>query len=223
LDFSGSRFGGAFDGRQRRRIGAHAPGTKPDVIAFDQGYSPKDTRDDPRSSRRSNPYGEWLMASVYEKAGKWYLHYKDARGKWRDKASSARTKTEAKRLAGEVERRCERQRLGLEPLPPEDGGGTFDEFDEVVARDVFGGLAVPPAQQALRTCDLRRRRSIVGAPRSRGAATSLAAIRLVEGNFEAQGNAPRSVSSRARQLSRPAEASHGASARAPWLGALSTS
>ena len=68
------------------------------------------------------------MASVYEKAGKWYLHYKDARGKWRDKASSARTKTEARRLAGEIERQCERQRLGLEPLPAEDGGGTFDEL-----------------------------------------------------------------------------------------------
>jgi integrase len=70
------------------------------------------------------------MASVYEKAGKWYLHYKDARGKWRDKASSARTKTEARRLAGELERQCERQRLGLEPLPAEDGGGTFDELME---------------------------------------------------------------------------------------------
>ncbi len=68
------------------------------------------------------------MASVYEKAGKLYIHYKDARGKWRDKASSARTKTEARRLAGELERRCERQRLGLEPLPAEDGGGTFDEL-----------------------------------------------------------------------------------------------
>jgi integrase len=68
------------------------------------------------------------MASVYEKAGKWYLHYKDARGEWRDKASSARTKTEARRLAGEIERQFERQRLGLEPLPAEDGGGTFDEL-----------------------------------------------------------------------------------------------
>jgi integrase len=68
------------------------------------------------------------MASVYEKAGKLYIHYKDARGAWRDKVSSARTKTEARRLAGELERKCERQRLGLEPLPDEDGGGTFDEL-----------------------------------------------------------------------------------------------
>jgi len=68
------------------------------------------------------------MASVYEKAGKWYLHYKDARGKWRDKVSTARTKTEARRIASDIERRCERQRLGLDPLPVEDGGGTFAEL-----------------------------------------------------------------------------------------------
>jgi len=68
------------------------------------------------------------MAFVYGKAGKWYLHYKDARGKWRDKVSTARTKTEAKRLAGELERKCERQRIGLEALPDEDSGGTFDEL-----------------------------------------------------------------------------------------------
>ena len=68
------------------------------------------------------------MASVYEKAGKHYIRYKDARGQWRDKVSSARTKTEAKRLAGELERKCERQRLGLEALPDADGGGTFDDL-----------------------------------------------------------------------------------------------
>jgi integrase len=68
------------------------------------------------------------MASVYQKAGKWYLHYKDARGKWRDKVSAARTKTQARRIASDVERQCERQRLGLEALPAEDGGGTFAEL-----------------------------------------------------------------------------------------------
>jgi hypothetical protein len=67
------------------------------------------------------------MASVYEKAGKRYMHYKDARGKWRDKVTTARTKTEAKRIAADLERLCERQRLGLEPMPAEDGGGTFGE------------------------------------------------------------------------------------------------
>ncbi len=68
------------------------------------------------------------MASVYKRGDRFYIHYKDARGKWRDKASMARTKTEARRLAAELERQCERQRLGLEPLPAEDGGGTFDEL-----------------------------------------------------------------------------------------------
>jgi hypothetical protein len=29
---------------------------------------------------------------------------------------------------GELERQCERLGLGLDPLPPEDGGGTFDEL-----------------------------------------------------------------------------------------------
>lgn len=57
------------------------------------------------------------MASVYERAGKWYLRWKAADGRWRDQVSTASTKTEARRLAGELERRAERQRLGLEPMP----------------------------------------------------------------------------------------------------------
>jgi len=62
------------------------------------------------------------MASVYEKAGKWYMRVKDAGGRWRDKVTQARTKTEARRMAEELERKAERQRLGLEPRPLEDGG-----------------------------------------------------------------------------------------------------
>src|SRR5207248_3394098 len=59
------------------------------------------------------------MASVYQKCGKgtWYLRVKDADGRWTDVASTALSKTEARRLAAEVERKAERQRLGLEPLP----------------------------------------------------------------------------------------------------------
>src|SRR2546426_3537233 len=57
------------------------------------------------------------MASVYEKAGKWSLRWKGPDGRWRDQVSTARSKTEARRFAGELERRAERQRLGLEPLP----------------------------------------------------------------------------------------------------------
>ncbi len=68
------------------------------------------------------------MASVYEKAGKWYMRVKDAGGRWRDKVTQARTKTEARRMADELERKAERQRLGLEERLPEDGGGTLAEL-----------------------------------------------------------------------------------------------
>jgi len=59
------------------------------------------------------------MASVYQKRGRttWYLRVRDAAGRWQDIASTAATKTEAKRLAADLERKAERQRLGLEPLP----------------------------------------------------------------------------------------------------------
>lgn len=65
------------------------------------------------------------MAEPYEKNGRWYVRYKDARGAWRDKATSARTKTEARRLQLELERKTERQRLGLEPLPSDTPEMTF--------------------------------------------------------------------------------------------------
>jgi len=44
---------------------------------------------------------------------------KDAAGRWIDIASTAQAKTEARRLAADLERKAERQRLGLEPLPTE--------------------------------------------------------------------------------------------------------
>jgi len=65
------------------------------------------------------------MASPYLKDGKWYLRFKDEAGRWRGKVSAARTKTEAKRLQAELERRTERVRLGVEVALPEDGGGTL--------------------------------------------------------------------------------------------------
>ncbi len=70
------------------------------------------------------------MASVYQRGTTWYVRYRDSRGRWRSQASTATNKTEARRLAGELERRAERQRLGLEPLPAEDGGGTLGELLE---------------------------------------------------------------------------------------------
>jgi hypothetical protein len=33
------------------------------------------------------------MASVYEHRDRWYLRYRDNRGKWRSKATSAQSKT----------------------------------------------------------------------------------------------------------------------------------
>src|SRR5713226_9065987 len=57
------------------------------------------------------------MASVYQKRGVWYARYRSAVGRWAGIATRAQTKTEAKRLAGDLERKAERQRLGLEALP----------------------------------------------------------------------------------------------------------
>ena len=45
-------------------------------------------------------------------------------------ASRARTKTEAKRLAQEVERQFERQRLGVEPPPISSSLRTVDDLIE---------------------------------------------------------------------------------------------
>jgi integrase len=68
------------------------------------------------------------MASVYMKRGRWYLRVRDQLGRWRDKVCTARSKTEAKRLVAELETKYERVRLGLETLPPEDGGGTLGDL-----------------------------------------------------------------------------------------------
>ncbi len=68
------------------------------------------------------------MAYVYKRGDKWYIGFRDNRGAWRAKATSARSKTEAKRLADELGFNHERQRLGLEPLPSSDGGGTLAEL-----------------------------------------------------------------------------------------------
>src|SRR5450432_8603 len=65
------------------------------------------------------------MAYVYKRGEKWYIGFRNNRGRWRAQACSARTKTEAKRLADDLGRNHERQRFGLEALPAEDGGGTF--------------------------------------------------------------------------------------------------
>src|SRR5215470_4079872 len=55
------------------------------------------------------------MASAFKRQGRWYLRFKDSAGRWTQQVSSALTKTEAGRLADDLERKAERQRLCLEP------------------------------------------------------------------------------------------------------------
>src|SRR2546426_12486817 len=57
------------------------------------------------------------MASVFKKHGKWYIKVKQVDGRWVPQPTAASTKSEAKGLALEPERKVERQRLGLEALP----------------------------------------------------------------------------------------------------------
>ena len=70
------------------------------------------------------------MAEPFRKNNRWYLRYKDAHGRWQQTASDAENKTEARRLAAELQRHHERVRLGIEVAPAEDGGGTVDELVE---------------------------------------------------------------------------------------------
>ncbi len=68
------------------------------------------------------------MASAYKRGKRWWIRYRDANRRWRSEPSAASSKTEAKDLAIDVERRCERQRRGLELTPPRDGGGTLGDL-----------------------------------------------------------------------------------------------
>ncbi|MEK7704812.1 MAG: hypothetical protein AAB426_07615 [Myxococcota bacterium] len=61
------------------------------------------------------------MAHAYRHRDRWYAAFTDHNGERRRCATKARTKKEAERLPDDLERRAERQRLGLEPLPVEDG------------------------------------------------------------------------------------------------------
>lgn len=59
------------------------------------------------------------MAFVYQKKknGSWFIRFKDVHGRRRTKATKAQTKSEARRLARELEAKIDRQRLKLEPIP----------------------------------------------------------------------------------------------------------
>jgi len=57
------------------------------------------------------------VAYVRQRGEIWYVGFRGATGRWIEKASKAQSKTEARRLAADLERQAERQRLGLEALP----------------------------------------------------------------------------------------------------------
>ena len=65
---------------------------------------------------------------VLLKDGRYVLRWTNGIGKRVWLTSKAETKAEARRLLRDLERQAERQRLGLEPLPTEDGGGTLGEL-----------------------------------------------------------------------------------------------
>ena len=57
------------------------------------------------------------MSTVYQKRDRWYVGFKDHLGRRHLLQTTATTKAEAKRLLLELERKAERQRLGLEQAP----------------------------------------------------------------------------------------------------------
>src|SRR5919106_2831040 len=59
------------------------------------------------------------MASVFHKKGARYVYFKDWTGNFKKQVTRAGTKAQAQRIADDLERRAERQRLGLEELPSE--------------------------------------------------------------------------------------------------------
>src|SRR5688572_5525410 len=67
------------------------------------------------------------MESIFMQAGSWYIRYKDADGRRVAIKTKAQGKTEAKRLAIEIEQKVERQRLGLE-MRNNDSAGTVYEL-----------------------------------------------------------------------------------------------
>lgn len=105
------------------------------------------------------------MASVYLKRGTWYLRVRDANGRWLSKASGAKTKTEARRLADGLERRAERQAHGLEPRDVPDGGGTVDALMEWWIEKFLRKAGLDTGESSIR-------KHIIGSP--------LGSLRLIE-------------------------------------------
>ncbi len=82
------------------------------------------------------------MASVIQRGGRWYLKIRGPTGAWMRIPSAATTKTEAKKLASELELRHERQRRGLLPMDVDD----TITVGSVLASYVEKGLAGKPSQ-----------------------------------------------------------------------------
>lgn len=81
------------------------------------------------------------MAYVVNRDGRWYLVWIDERGVKRRKVSEAKTKTEAQRLADELQRKAERVHLGLEEAAPEPI--TFEQLAAMYERDAIPALRSP--------------------------------------------------------------------------------
>jgi hypothetical protein len=68
------------------------------------------------------------MATATRRGQFWSARWRDATGRWREKRTKCRTKTEALVLARDLEHKADRQRLGLEPLPDRRAGMSFEDL-----------------------------------------------------------------------------------------------
>jgi integrase len=83
------------------------------------------------------------------KRRKQYLRFRDETGEWKEMVSTARTKTEAQRIAEELERKAERIRLGLELPPPP--STRFEDLGDRWLREILPGLrGKKPAESRMR-------------------------------------------------------------------------
>ena len=69
-----------------------------------------------------------MASTKRNQRGRWLARWKDATGAWRYSAATPNTKAAARSLGAELELRARRQGVGLEPVPPADGGGTVAEL-----------------------------------------------------------------------------------------------
>jgi hypothetical protein len=72
------------------------------------------------------------MASVFQKGpkGRWYVRFKDAAGRWQRQVTACTNKRDAQRVAEDLERKAERARNGLEPMPDTEAPLSFGELYE---------------------------------------------------------------------------------------------